>query len=493
MVADIEISQMPQIVGEVTGNEFIPLLQGGVNKKAALSQLGIPFSQTGVTPGSYGNASNVGSFVVNNFGQITAAVNAPIAIDASAVVTGAFGVSQGGTGLTSTPTNGQILIGNGTDYTLATLTAGTNVSITNGAGTITINASETFTGTVTSVDVSGGTTGLTFTGGPITTSGTITAGGTLAVANGGTGQASYTDGQILIGKTDGSLAKTTITAGSGVSVTNGDGSITIANTAPDQVVSLTGGGTTSITGTYPNFTVTSNDQYVGTVTSVGGTGTVNGITLTGTVTSSGSLTLGGTLSGVDLSTQVTGTLPVANGGTGQTSYTDGQLLIGNSTGNTLTKATLTAGTGISVSNGSGAITITNAAPDQTVSLTAGSGISVTGTYPSFTIAASSGGGTVTSVSGTGTVNGITLTGTVTTSGSLTLGGTLSGVDLTTQVTGTLPIANGGTNATATPTAGTVAYGTGTAYAFTSAGTAGQVLLSNGSSAPAFGGVDGGTF
>jgi len=59
----------------------------------------------------------------------------------------------------------------------------------------------------------------------------------------------------------------------------------------------------------------------GTVTSVGGTGTVNGITLTGTVTSSGNLTLGGTLANVDLTTQVTGTLPVANGGTGVTSST----------------------------------------------------------------------------------------------------------------------------------------------------------------------------
>ena len=83
-------------------------------------------------------------------------------------------------------------------------------------------------------------------------------------------------------------------------------------------MALTGAGTTAVTGTYPNFTITSNDQYVGTVTSVGGTGTVNGISLSGTVTSSGNLTLGGTLSGVDLTTQVTGTLPIANGGTGQT-------------------------------------------------------------------------------------------------------------------------------------------------------------------------------
>ncbi len=50
-------------------------------------------------------------------------------------------------------------------------------------------------------------------------------------------------------------------------------------------------------------------------------------------------------------------IDVAHGGTGQTSYTDGQLLIGNSSGNTLTKNTLTAGTGISVTNGNGTIAV----------------------------------------------------------------------------------------------------------------------------------------
>ena len=102
-----------------------------------------------------------------------------------------------------------------------------------------------------------------------------------------------------------------------------------------------------------------------------------------------------------------------------------------------------------------------------------------------------GSGTVTSVGGTGTVNGITLTGTVTSSGNLTLGGTLSGVSLTTQVSGTLPIANGGTNSTATATAGGVGYGTGTAHAYTAAGTSGQVLTSNGSSAPTWAAASGG--
>ena len=109
-----------------------------------------------------------------------------------------------------------------------------------------------------------------------------------------------------------------LTAGTGISTTGTYPNFTIANTAPDQTVALTQGGTTTITGTYPNFTISSDDQYDGTVTSVSGTGTVNGISLSGTVTSSGSLTLGGTLSNVSLTTQVTGTLPIANGGTGQT-------------------------------------------------------------------------------------------------------------------------------------------------------------------------------
>jgi len=248
-------------------------------------------------------------------------------------------------------------------------------------------------GTVTSVDASGGLTGFVFTGGPITTSGTLTLSGTLNVANGGTGQTSYTNGQLLIGNTTGStLTKATLTAGTAISIVNGPGSISITNTAPDQIVSLTGAGTTVVTGTYPSFTITSNDAFVGTVTSVN----------------------------------------------------------------------LTAGTGISVSGGpittSGSITVVNTAPDQIVSLTGAGTTSITGTYPSFTITSNDAFvGTVTSVSGTGSVNGITLTGTVTSSGSLTLGGTLSGVSLTSQVTGTLPVTNGGTGTATAFTAGSVVF------------------------------------
>ena len=60
---------------------------------------------------------------------------------------------------------------------------------------------------------------------------------------------------------------------------------------------------------------------------------------------------------VELEHDTNGVLPVKNGGTGQSTFTNGQLLIGNTTGNTLTKSTLTAGTNINISNGTGSITI----------------------------------------------------------------------------------------------------------------------------------------
>jgi len=101
---------------------------------------------------------------------------------------------------------------------------------------------------------------------------------------------------------------------------------------------------------------------------------------------------------------ISGTLSVAKGGTGATTFTANGILIGNttsaisataelangqlligSTGNAPVPAALTAGTGVTVTNGSGSITIANSAPDQTVVLTGGTGISTSGTYPNFTI------------------------------------------------------------------------------------------------------------
>jgi trimeric autotransporter adhesin len=82
-------------------------------------------------------------------------------------------------------------------------------------------------------------------------------------------------------------------------------------------------------------------------------------TLSGIITPTNVLTASSTAT-LTNKTWNSNTIGVAYGGTGQTSYTNGQLLIGNTTGNTLTKATLTAGTGISITNGTGSITIASA-------------------------------------------------------------------------------------------------------------------------------------
>jgi hypothetical protein len=66
---------------------------------------------------------------------------------------------------------------------------------------------------------------------------------------------------------------------------------------------------------------------------------------------------------IDVTTALSGTVAVSSGGTGQTTYSNGQILIGNSSGG-LTKATITAGTGISVTNGNGSITIASSSLGQ---------------------------------------------------------------------------------------------------------------------------------
>jgi hypothetical protein len=148
-----------------------------------------------------------------------------------------------------------------------------------------------------------------------------------------------------------------LTGGAGISTSGTYPNFTITNTAPDRTVALTGAGTTSISGTYPNFTITSNDQYVGTVTSVTGTspvtssgGTTPAIGLAsgygdtqnpyGSKTANFVLAAPNGSSGAptfraivaaDIPTlnqnttgtasNVTGTVAIANGGTGQTTAT----------------------------------------------------------------------------------------------------------------------------------------------------------------------------
>lgn len=82
---------------------------------------------------------------------------------------------------------------------------------------------------------------------------------------------------------------------------------------------------------------------------------------------------------IDLTTKVTGVLPIANGGTGQAvTPTNGQLLIGKTSTNNFVLSTLTAGAGISIANGSGSITITNTYLSGTINIDGGQANSIYG-------------------------------------------------------------------------------------------------------------------
>tara|TARA_R110000868_G_scaffold207972_8_gene457132 strand:- start:3097 stop:7353 length:4257 start_codon:yes stop_codon:yes gene_type:complete len=145
--------------------------------------------------------------------------------------------------------------------------------------------------------------------------------------------------------------------------------------------------------------------------------------------------------GLPIVAGTTGTLSQARGGTGVTTATNGQLLIGNGTG--FTAATLTAGSGVTLTNGAGSIQVAFTGP---------------------------GTGDVT-LTGVETLTNKTLTAPILTapvlgtpaSGTLT---NTTGLPLTTGVTGTLPVANGGTGITAAGTSGNVLLSNGTAWVST---------------------------
>ena len=284
-MADRSISQLP-IAATITGNELSVVVQNGVTKQAQVSQIAnaispgklitsvtfdgasnLIFHYSDSTTSSAGPIPGFVSGTVDGAGHLIMTNSIGSVVDFGSVVgpTGASGAT-GPTGPSGTITAGgvtSLAYGNAPTVTNSgTSTAAVfNFGIPQGepglgippggiAGQVLSKLSSVDyatqwltvagAGTVTSISGSGGTTGLTLTGGPITISGTLTLGGTLNVANGGSGAGTLTG--YLIG--NGTSAFTAVTTIPNSGLTNS--AITINGTS----VSL--GGSNTITANTTN-------------------------------------------------------------------------------------------------------------------------------------------------------------------------------------------------------------------------------------------------
>jgi hypothetical protein len=311
-------------------------------------------------------------------------------------VTGTLAVTNGGTGVTTSTGSGNNVLSTSPTLVTPILGTPTSVTLTNATGLPVGGISATGTpsvttylrgdgswatvsggsGTVTSVALSGGTTGLSVTGSPITTSGTITLAGTLAVANGGTNITTYATGDILYASASNTLSKLTAgTTGQVLTIAAGVPSwAAAASGVTINTTTITGGTSGRVlydnggtvgelvnTGTGNNVLATSPTLVtpaLGTPTSVNLTnGTalpIGGITATGTPSAStflrgdsswATISTGLTINTTAITGGTTGrilydnagtvgelaSVPVANGGTGVATLTANAVLIGNGT------------------------------------------------------------------------------------------------------------------------------------------------------------------
>jgi hypothetical protein len=321
-------------------------------------------------------------------------------LDTSKITSGTLPIARGGTALATTPTNGQLLIGNGTGYTLAVLGTGTGISTTLGSGSIQINNTgvTSVAGTTNQVSVSASTGAVTFSLPQNIHSGATPTFARLTLTDG-----TQTTSNPIISMTQSWNAGAVTFEGFKINITD------TASAVASLLMDLEVGGTSRFA-VRKDGAVTAGSWAATTIAAtVGGTGqtsyAVGDILFANTTTSlsklAGVATGNALISGgigaapsygkIGLTTHISGTLPIANGGTNLTAApANGQLLIGDGTGYTL--GTLTGSATISVTNGSGSITL-NAVTGVNGVITAPNFVigevptgTINGTNPTFTLA-----------------------------------------------------------------------------------------------------------